>query len=81
MFFVYILKHKQDGSLYKGWTTDIERRVKEHAQKSTRTTAIKDGNYELVWYCAFPTKMQAIQFEKYLKSGSGRAFTKKRLIN
>ena len=80
MFFVYILKHRQDGTLYKGWTTDIDRRVKEHQQKSTRTTAAKGGDYELAWYGAFPTKMQAIVFEKYLKSGSGRAFTNKHLL-
>lgn len=80
MFFVYILKHRHDGSLYKGWTTDIDRRMKEHEKKSTRTTAMKGGDYDLVWYSAFPTKMQAIQFEKYLKSGLGRAFANKHLI-
>jgi predicted GIY-YIG superfamily endonuclease len=80
MYYVYILMHKQDGSLYKGWTTDINRRLREHEHKTTQTTARKNGDYELVWYCAFPTKMQAIQFEKYLKSGSGRAFANKRLL-
>lgn len=64
----------------KGWTTDIDRRMKEHEQNSTRTTALKDGDYDLVWYGAFPTKLQAIQFEKYLKSGSWRAFANKHLI-
>jgi predicted GIY-YIG superfamily endonuclease len=80
MFYVYILKHRHDGTLYKGWTTDVDRRMKEHKQKSTRTTALKNGDYELVWYCVFPTKMHAIQFEKYLKSGSGRAFTNTHLL-
>jgi putative endonuclease len=32
-----------------------------------------------MWYCAFPDKYKALEFEKYLKSGSGRAFAKKRL--
>ncbi len=80
MFFVYILRHLKDGTLYKGWTTDVKRRMEEHRQKSTRTTAIKGGDYKLVWYGAFLTKMQAIQFEKYLKGGSGRAFTNKHLL-
>ena len=35
--------------------------------------------WELVWYCAFPDKYRALEFEKYLKSHSGRAFAKKRL--
>ncbi len=29
--------------------------------------------------CAFSDEKQALAFEKYLKSGSGRAFAKKRL--
>ncbi|MFA6447064.1 MAG: GIY-YIG nuclease family protein [Patescibacteria group bacterium] len=80
MFFVYILKHRLDGTLYKGWTTDIERRLNEHQTGGTCTTAKKNGDYVLTWYCAFPTKTQAICFEKYLKSGSGRAFANKRLL-
>ncbi|MFH1749441.1 MAG: GIY-YIG nuclease family protein [bacterium] len=34
----------------------------------------------LVFYCAFPTKEQAVEFEKYLKSGSGQSFRNKHLI-
>jgi len=34
----------------------------------------------LVWYCAFGDKFKALEFEKYLKSHSGRAFGKKRLF-
>ncbi|MDX2095626.1 MAG: GIY-YIG nuclease family protein, partial [Alphaproteobacteria bacterium] len=36
--------------------------------------------WELVWYCAFPDKYKALEFEKYLKSHSGRAFANKRLL-
>ncbi len=32
------------------------------------------------WYCAFKTEKQAIAFEKYLKTGSGIAFMKKRFF-
>jgi predicted GIY-YIG superfamily endonuclease len=35
---------------------------------------------KLVFYSGFEDKYKAIEFEKYLKSGSGRAFTQKRLI-
>ncbi|NQV12397.1 GIY-YIG nuclease family protein [Candidatus Uhrbacteria bacterium] len=62
MHYVYILKNLEDGTLYKGYTSDIDRRLKEHQQNSTRTTARKPGDYELIWYCMFPTKTQAIQF-------------------
>ena len=35
--------------------------------------------WRLKTYIAFSDEAQAIAFEKYLKSGSGRAFAKKRL--
>jgi hypothetical protein len=35
--------------------------------------------WELECYVAFPEKQQAFDFEKYLKSPSGRAFASKRL--
>jgi 4-amino-4-deoxy-L-arabinose transferase-like glycosyltransferase len=34
----------------------------------------------LKWYCGFPSKKKAYDFEKYLKSHSGIAFRNKRLI-
>ncbi|MBU0531690.1 GIY-YIG nuclease family protein [Patescibacteria group bacterium] len=80
MYYVYILKNIIDGSLYKGFTTDIDARLKEHRKGTTKTTKREGGHYELVWYCAFSNKKQALDFEQYLKSGSGRAFTNKRLV-
>jgi putative endonuclease len=63
---------------YTGATADLKRRIPEHnAGKSTHTAKFKP--WELVWYCAFPDKYKALEFEKYLKSHSGRAFAKKRL--
>ena len=35
---------------------------------------------ELISYTAIADKYKAFEFEKYLKSGSGRAFIKKHLI-
>lgn len=37
--------------------------------------------WRLVWYGAFETLQQAKDFERYLKSGSGKAFAYKRLVN
>jgi putative endonuclease len=39
----------------------------------------KYGPWRIRSYVAFSDAKQAIAFEKYLKSGSGRAFAKKRL--
>jgi putative endonuclease len=61
-----------------GATADLKRWMSDHnAGKSTHTGKFKP--WELAWYCAFPDKYRALEFEKYLKSHSGRAFAKKHL--
>jgi putative endonuclease len=79
MYYVHILKSKLDNSLYKGSTNNLKERLAEHNSGSARYTSTKKP-YQLVWYCAFPTKTQALKFEKYLKHGSGHAFAKKHLL-
>lgn len=79
MWYVYILRstsstHRE----YTGSTSDLRQRLKDHnAGKSGHTAKYRP--WELQWYCAFPEKMRALEFEKYLKSHSGRAFAGKRL--
>ena len=78
MWYVYIIRSINfPDQEYIGATADLKRRLPEHnAGKSTHTAKFKP--WELVWYCAFPDKYKALEFEKYLKSHSGRAFAKKR---
>jgi len=79
MFYVYIIKSEKDDSRYIGVTTNLERRLQEHNSGLAKYTSSKRP-FKLVWYCAFNDKQKAYDFEKYLKSSSGYAFTKKRLI-
>ena len=79
MFYVYIIKSKKDNSFYKGFTEDLKNRLNEHNNGKAKYTSTK-GEYDLVWYCAFQNKNKAIDFEKYLKQGSGFAFARKRLV-
>jgi len=81
MWYVYIIRSlnfpKRD---YVGATADLKRRITDHnGGKSTHTA--KFMPWKLVWYSAFPDKYKALEFEKYLKSHSGRAFAKKRLTS
>jgi len=65
---------------YVGASEDLKQRMTDHnAGKSAHTAKFKP--WELVWYCAFPDKHKALEFERYLKSHSGRAFSKKRLAD
>ena len=74
MYYVYSLKCK-DG-FYIGCTSDLKERIERH--KKGNVLATKDRRpIELTNYIAFKDKYKAFNFEKYLKSGSGRAFISK----
>jgi predicted GIY-YIG superfamily endonuclease len=78
MHFVYILKCA-DGDLYIGCTENIEERLNRHNTGQVLATKTRLP-IELISYFAIQNKYKAFEFEKYLKSGSGRTFVKKHLI-
>ena len=65
-----------DNKTYIGCTDDLKDRIIRHQKGNV--TATKDRlPVKLISYFAFSNKYTAFNFEKYLKSGSGRAFLKK----
>jgi putative endonuclease len=76
MYYAYILKCKTDGSLYKGYTNDLERRLAEHNSGKSDFTSRK-GPWELVYHETFENQEAAIKREKYFKTAAGRRFVKK----
>lgn len=80
MFYVYILRsidHPEQTDV--GITEDLNARIDSHnAGRSTHTKRYRP------WKCVVATRFEneekARAFEKYLKSGSGRAFMHKRLL-
>jgi len=81
MWYVYILRSlSSPDQEYSGATEDLKRRLTEHnSGKSPHTSRFMP--WEIAWYCGFPDKHDALAFEAYLKSHSGRAFAKKRLLH
>jgi len=78
MWYVYILECK-DLRPYVGCTNDLKDRIERH--KKGHVPATKGRlPVTLKTYIAFNNKYKAFEFEKYLKSGSGRAFIKRHLI-
>jgi putative endonuclease len=63
---------------YTGITSDLKMRLARHNVKEVSHTA-KYAPWRLKTYMAFSDGKQAFEFEKYLKTASGRAFAKKRL--
>ncbi len=78
MQYVYLLKCS-DGTVYTGCTNNLERRLKEHESGKIEYTPQRQPLF-LETYIAFTDKYAAYNFEKYLKSGSGKAFCFKRLV-
>ena len=78
MKYVYILESRDSEHFYIGITDDLRARLAKHNAREVSHTS-KYGPWRLKTYIAFSDKKQAIAFEKYLKSHSGRAFAKKRL--
>ena len=76
--YVYILMCSNNKT-YVGHTSDLDERINRHMRGHVPATK-NILPVELLTFIAFSNKYKAIEFEKYLKSGSGRAFLKKRLI-
>ena len=80
MFYVYILKsiNNPDKS-YIGYTLNVQQRLEAHNSGNLIHTQ-QDKPWKLVTYVAFDCKKKALDFEKYLKVGSGKAFANKRFL-
>ena len=81
MYYVYVLKSLSfSDQKYVGYTNNLKQRFLKHNAGDCLHTA-KYMPWELMVYVAFKDETSAIKFEKYLKSGSGRVFLDKRLLN
>ena len=73
MKFVYILESECGEHFYVGVTDDVAVRLRSHNAGSVPHTA-KFKPWKVRTYVAFSGQTRAFAFERYLKSGSGRAF-------
>jgi predicted GIY-YIG superfamily endonuclease len=79
MKYVYILKSlAAEEHFYTGITDDLDARLAKHNAGAVIHTS-KFRPWRIKSYVAFTDDARAFDFEKYLKSGSGRAFAKARL--
>ncbi|MFA4818011.1 MAG: GIY-YIG nuclease family protein [Parcubacteria group bacterium] len=74
MHYVYILLCA-DNSSYTGCTSDLRERIERHNNRHVPAT-VGRLPVKLVAHVCFSDRYKAFKFEKYLKSGSGRAFMK-----
>lgn len=72
MNYVYLLKSKNLGKLYFGYTTNLKNRFKQHNCREVKSTS-PFAPWELIYYEAYSTKELAREREKKLKY-FGRAY-------
>lgn len=78
MKYVYILESLDSEHFYVGIADDVSNRLSKHNAGEVPHTS-KFRPWRIKTYVAFSDEKQAFAFERYLKSPSGRAFSKKRL--
>jgi predicted GIY-YIG superfamily endonuclease len=82
MYYTYILRSvKNHGAIYVGYTSDLKSRLAHHNNPQNHGYTKRYAPWEIESYIAFSDKEEAKRFELYLKSSSGKAFMKKRLVS
>ncbi|MBI2121473.1 MAG: GIY-YIG nuclease family protein [Candidatus Wildermuthbacteria bacterium] len=78
-YFVYVLRSERDGRCYTGITDNPERRLRQHNKGNSATPSTKNrGPFVLMHKERVANRCIARKREKYLKSGIGREFLKKK---
>jgi len=78
MYYVYVLQSKKDHKLYTGVTQNLRERFKQHNRGEVFSTKSR-GPFKLIYYEACLNQQDVYQRERYLKSGPGKSYLKKRL--
>ena len=77
-YYTYVLQSVKNDRLYTGFTSDLRKRFNEHNKgKSTYTKG--KGPFRLIYYEACLNLRDAVQREKYFKTGRGKRYIKERL--
>jgi len=78
MFYVYVLKSREDKKLYIGHTADLKRRFIQHNAGAVESTR-RRVPFDLVYYEASRHQKDALHRERYLKTTYGHRFLRNRL--
>lgn len=79
MYYVYLIRSINNPTkTYIGFTNDLDQRMEKHNSGASIYTS-DHRPWKLVTYICFDEEAKAMEFEKYLKVGSGHAFAQRRL--
>ena len=70
-YFVYVIKSQVDGRIYVGFSSDVEKRLKEHNCGKTKSTK-GFCPWVMIFKEEIPDRIEARKKEKYYKTGIGK---------
>ena len=80
MYYAYVLRSEaRPERFYYGFSADLKERLAAH-NRAENTATRSGAPWTLAWYGGFETEESARSFETYLKTASGKAFARKRLL-
>ena len=80
-FVAYILYSEENDIHYTGYTSNLIERFKSHNRIATKGFTVKYRPWTVIHVEFFESKKEAIDREKFLKSGKGREFIKSQVKN
>ncbi|HAB54502.1 MAG: excinuclease ABC subunit C [Ignavibacteria bacterium RIFOXYB2_FULL_35_12] len=79
-FYIYVLRSLKDNKYYVGYTSDLNKRVKEHNNGMVTSTKNRVP-FILVYWEGCLNQQDATTREKYLKTAWGKRYIKNRIKN
>ncbi len=81
MYYTYVLISIKTKRLYIGSTSDLRQRLREHNHGEGGSFTKKNKPFKLIFYEAFLSKIDALEQERFYKTGYGREVLKQKIKN
>lgn len=78
MYYVYVIKSRFLKFHYKGFCSNLEKRLTEHNSKMTRSNK-HYAPFDLVYFEKCSSREEAAEKEKHWKTASGRRYLKNKI--
>ncbi len=78
-FWVYVIQSEKDTWTYTDNTNNVKRRLCEHNMGKMNSTR-HHRPFKLIYTEGFSSRREAVSREKFLKTGQGREFRKKLIL-
>ncbi|MBD3628651.1 GIY-YIG nuclease family protein [Cyclobacterium sp.] len=80
MFTVYALYSEKYDKIYIGFTSNLQKRLISHNELGKKGWTIKFRPWKVIHTEEFESKKEAMDREKYLKTGIGREFIRNLIL-